>query len=178
MQVILQPMGVIGVITAWNFPAYNPARAWAAALAAGCTIVAKVSEYTPLSGMLLINALEASGIPKGVVNLVNGDAANTGKILLQDARVRKISFTGSTRVGKILISGAAETNTKLALELGGNAPVIIMPDVDIDHVAKTAVAAFYIFGIADVLLFKPQSNTQVGLGSNGEDLHLAFTANF
>ncbi|HNM30828.1 MAG TPA: NAD-dependent succinate-semialdehyde dehydrogenase [Chitinophagales bacterium] len=140
MQVILQPMGVIGVITAWNFPAYNPARAWAAALAAGCTIVAKVSEFTPLSGMLLINALEASGIPKGVVNLVNGDAANTGKILLQDARVRKISFTGSTRVGKILMSGAAETNTKLALELGGNAPVIIMPDVDIDHVAKTAVA--------------------------------------
>lgn len=140
MQVILQPMGVIGVITAWNFPAYNPARAWAAALAAGCTIVAKVSEYTPLTGMFLVQALIEAGVPAGVVNLVNGDAAAIGNTMLNDMRLKKISFTGSTRVGKILMNGAAATNTKLALELGGNAPVIIMPDVDIDHVAKTAVA--------------------------------------
>lgn len=140
MQVIYQPMGVIGVITAWNFPAYNPARAWAAALGAGCTVVAKVSEYTPLSGMLLIHALVQSGIPKGVINLVHGDAAKIGAALLQAPEVKKLSFTGSTRVGKILMQGAAETHTKLALELGGNAPVIILPDVDIEHVAKTAVS--------------------------------------
>lgn len=140
MQVIYQPMGVIGIITAWNFPAYNPARAWAAALAAGCTIVAKVSEYTPLTGMNLIAALVEAGIPAGVVNLVNGDAAKIGDALLISTAVKKISFTGSTRVGKILMNGASLTNKKLALELGGNAPVIIMDDVDIEHVAKTAVA--------------------------------------
>ena len=140
MQVIYRPMGVIGVITAWNFPAYNPARAWAAALAAGCTVVAKVSEFTPLSGMLLVHALVQSGIPKGVINLVHGKADAIGDALLQSPHVKKISFTGSTRVGKILMQGAALTQTKLALELGGNAPVIIMPDVDIELVAKSAVS--------------------------------------
>ncbi len=140
MQVIYQPMGVIGVITAWNFPAYNPVRAWAAALAAGCCIVAKVSEYTPLTGMNLIAALFEAGIPKGVVNLVNGDAAKIGDEMINNPAVKKISFTGSTRVGKILMDGASKTNTKLALELGGNAPVIIMDDVDIDTLAKTSVA--------------------------------------
>ncbi|MFN0274424.1 MAG: NAD-dependent succinate-semialdehyde dehydrogenase [Chitinophagales bacterium] len=139
MQVIYQPMGVIGVITAWNFPAYNPARAWAAALAAGCTVVAKVSEYTPLSGMNLIAALVEAGIPKGVVNLVNGEADKIGHEFLQNEKVKKISFTGSTRVGKVLMDGASKTNTKLSLELGGNAPVIIMPDIDIEHVSKLSV---------------------------------------
>jgi acyl-CoA reductase-like NAD-dependent aldehyde dehydrogenase len=143
MSVIYQPMGVIGVITAWNFPAYNPARAWSAALAAGCTIVAKVSEYTPLSGMNLVSALVEAGIPKGVVNLVNGDAASIGEAMLSHPKLKKISFTGSTRVGKILMDGASRTSTKLALELGGNAPVIIMDDVDVEQVAKTAVAAKY-----------------------------------
>jgi acyl-CoA reductase-like NAD-dependent aldehyde dehydrogenase len=140
MQVIYQPMGVIGVITAWNFPAYNPARAWAAALAAGCTVVAKVSEYTPLTGMNLVAALVEAGIPAGVINLVHGDAKKIGEEMLQNPLLKKISFTGSTRVGKILMDGASATNTKLALELGGNAPVIIMDDVDVAHVAKTAVA--------------------------------------
>lgn len=140
MQVIYQPMGVIGIITAWNFPAYNPARAWAAALAAGSTVVAKVSEFTPLTGMNLIDALVEAGIPKGVINLVHGDAGAIGKIMLEHTAVKKISFTGSTRVGKILMDGASKTNTKLALELGGNAPVIIMDDVDVEHVTKTAVA--------------------------------------
>jgi len=140
MQVIYQPMGVIGVITAWNFPAYNPARAWAAALAAGCCIVVKVSEYTPLTGMNLIAALVEAGIPAGVVNLINGDASKIGEALLNSPVVKKISFTGSTRVGKILMNGASNTNKKLALELGGNAPVIILDDVDIEHVAKTAVS--------------------------------------
>lgn len=141
IQVIYQPMGIIGVVTAWNFPAYNPARAWAAALAAGCTVVAKVSEYTPLTGMNLIAALKEAGIPSGVINLVNGDAAKIGAELLNDKRVIKISFTGSTRVGKILMDGASKTNKKLALELGGNAPVIIMDDADVEQVAKTSVSA-------------------------------------
>lgn len=140
MQVIYQPMGVIGVVTAWNFPAYNPARAWAAALAAGCTVVAKVSEYTPLTGMNLVAALVEAGIPVGVINLVNGDATKIGNELLNNVIVKKISFTGSARVGKILMDGASRTNKKLALELGGNAPVIIMHDVDVEQVAKTSVS--------------------------------------
>lgn len=140
MQVIYQPMGVIGIITAWNFPAYNPARACAAALAAGCTIVCKGSEYTPLTSMNLFSALKEAGIPDGVANLVNGDSAKIGDAMLNHTQLKKISFTGSTRVGKILMDGASRTNTKLALELGGNAPVIIMDDVDVERIAKTAVA--------------------------------------
>lgn len=139
MQVIYQPMGVIGIITAWNFPAYNPARAMAAALAAGNTVVLKASEYTPLTAMHLMSALSEAGIPAGVANVINGEADKIGKAFLINPKVKKISFTGSTRVGKILMYGASETNTKLALELGGNAPVIIMPDVDIEHVAKVSV---------------------------------------
>lgn len=139
MSVIYQPMGVIGIITAWNFPAYNPARACAAALAAGCTIVCKGSEYTPLTSMNMFSALKEAGIPDGVANLVNGESDKIGTAMLHHPKLRKISFTGSTRVGKILMDGASKTNTKLALELGGNAPVIIMDDVDIEQVAKTAV---------------------------------------
>ena len=136
-----QPVGVIGVITAWNFPAYNPARAWAAALAAGCTVVAKPSEFTPLAGLHLAKALEASGLPAGVLNVLTGDAALIGDAMLQHPQLKKISFTGSTRVGKILMDGASKTGTKLSLELGGNAPVIICDDVDVQAVAKAASLA-------------------------------------
>lgn len=141
MSVIYQPMGVIGVITAWNFPAYNPARAWAAALAAGCTVVAKPSEQTPLSALHMARALEASGLPKGVLNVLIGDAASIGNEMLNNPLLKKISFTGSTSVGKLLMDGASKTNTKLALELGGNAPVIIFDDVDVDAIAKMASVA-------------------------------------
>lgn len=134
-------MGVIGIITAWNFPAYNPARACAAALAAGCTIVCKGSEYTPLTSMNLFAAMQEAGLPPGVANLINGDAAGIGDAMLHHPAVKKISFTGSTRVGKILMDGASRTTTKLALELGGNAPVIIMDDVAVEEVARTAVSA-------------------------------------
>ena len=140
-SVIWQPMGVIGIITAWNFPAYNPARAWAAALAAGCTVVAKPSEFTPLSAYHLTDALIHAGLPVGVLNLLIADAASVGEVLLADERVKKISFTGSTRVGKILMDGASRTNTKLSLELGGNAPAIIFDDVDVDAIAKAASIA-------------------------------------
>ena len=141
ISVIWQPMGVIGVITAWNFPAYNPARAWAAALAAGCTVVAKPSEHTPLSAFHMVNALTASGLPAGVLNLVMGDAAAIGDAMLRHSQLKKISFTGSTRVGKILMDGASLTHTRLSLELGGNAPVLIFDDVEVEAMAKAAAAA-------------------------------------
>ncbi len=141
MLVLRQPIGVVGVITAWNFPAYNPARSWAAALAAGCTVVARASEYTPLTAMAMAGMLVDAGIPKGVLNLVNGDPAATGQAMLDHPECRKISFTGSTRVGRILMDGASRTFTRLSLELGGNAPVLILPDVDVEAVAKAAVSA-------------------------------------
>jgi succinate-semialdehyde dehydrogenase / glutarate-semialdehyde dehydrogenase len=140
---IYQPLGVVGVITAWNFPAYNVARAWSAALGAGCTVVGRPSEYTPRTAMLMALALQEAGAPPGVINVVNGDPDAMGQTMLNDPRVRKISFTGSTRVGKLLMDGASRTVTKLALEMGGNAPVIIMPDVDVAAVAKTAVGSKY-----------------------------------
>lgn len=141
MSVIHQPLGVVGAITAWNFPAYNPARCWAAALGAGCAVVAKASEYTPLTAMNLVQCLHEAGLPKGVMNLVNGQSDLIGKEMLDNPAVRKISFTGSTRVGKILMDGASKTNTLLALELGGNAPVLVFPDVDVKKVAEESVSA-------------------------------------
>ena len=127
----------------WNFPVYNIVRTWAAALAAGCTVVGRPSEYTPRSGMLLAQALHESGAPAGVINLINGDPASMGQAMLDDPRCRKISFTGSTRVGKLLMEGSAKTVTRLALELGGNAPLLIFPDVDVEAVARDAVAWKY-----------------------------------
>ena len=140
-QVIYQPVGVVGVITAWNFPAYNPARAVAAALAAGCTVILKASEFTPLSSFNLGKAIHEASIPNGVFNLLNGDAAKIGQAMLEATSLKKISFTGSTRVGKILMDGASKTSTKLSLELGGNAPVIIEKDSNVEEVAKMAVVA-------------------------------------
>lgn len=141
--VIRQPMGVVGVITAWNFPAYNPARAVAAALAAGCTVVARPSEFTPLTAMAMAAILVEAGVPAGAFNLVNGDAASMGQAMLDHPELRKISFTGSTRVGRILMDGASRTFTRLALELGGNAPVLIFPGVDVEAIARAAAAARY-----------------------------------
>ncbi len=141
MSVIWQPMGVIGVITAWNFPAYNPARAWAAALAAGSTVVAKPSENTPLAGMHMAKALSAAGLPPGVLNVLTGKASAIGEAMLNHPELKKISFTGSTAVGKLLMDGASRTNTKMALEMGGNAPVIIFEDADVDALAKVASTA-------------------------------------
>lgn len=141
MTVLRQPLGVVGVITAWNFPAYNPARAWAAALAAGCTVVARPSEFTPLTAMAMTEVLVEAGLPAGVLNLVNGDPEAMGQEMLDHPACRKISFTGSVRVGKILMDGASRTVTRLSLELGGNAPVIVLPDVDLEQVAAGAVTS-------------------------------------
>jgi len=143
LTVLKQPMGVAGVITAWNFPAYNPGRAWAAAMAAGCTVVGRASEYTPLSAMELASIVAEAGVPRGVLNLVNGEPDPMGQAMLDDPACRKISFTGSVRVGKLLMDGASRTVTRLGLELGGNAPVLIFPDVDLEEVAKGSVATKY-----------------------------------
>lgn len=139
--VIRQPIGAVGLITAWNFPAYNVARAAAAALAAGCTVVIRPSEYTPLSAMEMANILAEAGIDAGAVNLINGDPESMGQEMLRNPKCAKIHFTGSPRVGKLLMDGASKTVKRLSLELGGNAPVLIFPDVDLEQVAATAVAA-------------------------------------
>ncbi len=144
IDVTYRPLGVVGIITAWNFPVYNVNRAASSALAAGCTVVIRPSEYTPRSAMLYGAALQDAGVPPGVVNVINGDPEAMGLTMLEDRRLRKIQFTGSVRVGKLLMDGASQTVTKLSLELGGNAPVIVFPDVaDLEAVAASGVTAKY-----------------------------------
>lgn len=141
LVVVRQPLGVVGIITAWNFPIYNIARAGAAALAAGCTVVLRPSEYTPQTAMEMVNILVEAGIPDGVVNLVNGQSSSIGQRMLDHPQCRKIHFTGSPRVGRILMDGASKTVKRLSLELGGNAPVLVFADVDVEQVAASAVTA-------------------------------------
>lgn len=136
-----QPLGVVATITAWNFPAYLLARKWAGALAAGCAIVGRPSELTPMSAMALVNVMVEAGIPKGVVNLINGDPQIMGETILRDPRVRKLSFTGSQRVGQILMRGAADGIKKLGMELGGSAPVLVFADADMSWAAEQGVMA-------------------------------------
>ena len=141
LQVTRHAIGVVGIITAWNFPVYNVARAGAAALAAGCTVVFRPSELTPLTAMEMVSILLEAGMPAGVVNLVNGEPAGIAQEMLDNPHCAKIHFTGSQRVGRLLMDGASKTVTRLSLELGGNAPVLIFPDVDIAAVAAGAVTA-------------------------------------
>jgi len=136
IEVMHQPVGVVATITAWNFPIYNVVRSWAAALAAGCCVVGRPSELTPRPAMALAQALHESGAPAGVVNVVNGDPQPVAEVFLADPRVRQLAFTGSPRVGKQLLDGASRTLTRLTLELGGNAPVLVFPDVDVERVAS------------------------------------------
>ncbi|MCY4020713.1 MAG: NAD-dependent succinate-semialdehyde dehydrogenase [Chloroflexi bacterium] len=136
-----QPLGVVATITAWNFPAYLLARKWAGALAAGCTIVGRPSELTPMSAMALVNVMVEAGLPKGVVNLINGDPQLMGDAIMSDPRVRKVSFTGSQRVGQILMRQAAQGIKKLSMELGGSAPVLVFADCDLAWAAQQGVMA-------------------------------------
>ena len=142
-DVTYMPVGVVGIITAWNFPVYNPIRAAAAAMAAGNAVVLRPSEYTPRSAMLMAEILNDAGLPPGVFNVINGDPEPMGAAMLDDPRVRKMQFTGSTRVGKLLMDGASKTMTRLSLELGGNAPVLIFPDADIEAVAASGIVSKY-----------------------------------
>jgi succinate-semialdehyde dehydrogenase len=141
LTALKQPIGVVGIITAWNFPAYNIARAAAAALAAGCTIVVRPSEYTPLTAMEMFGILVESGVPAGVANLVVGEADPMGQEMLRHPACAKIHLTGSLAVGRRLMDGASQTMTRLSLELGGNAPVLVFPDADFEQVGTGAIAA-------------------------------------
>lgn len=138
-----QPVGVAAVITPWNFPAAMITRKVGPALAAGCTVVIKPAEQTPLTAIMLAELAEEAGIPAGVVNVVTGEASDIGKAWLDDKRVRKLTFTGSTPVGKLLMEGSAHTLKKVSLELGGQAPLIVMDDADIDQAVEGAVQSKY-----------------------------------
>jgi succinate-semialdehyde dehydrogenase/glutarate-semialdehyde dehydrogenase len=144
MMSIKQPVGVCAAITPWNFPIAMITRKVGPALAAGCTVVVKPSEETPLCALALARLAEIAGVPAGVLNVVTGtDAAAIGQVLCDDPRVRKLSFTGSTEVGKILYRQCAGTVKKLSLELGGNAPFIVFDDADLDAAVAGALASKY-----------------------------------
>jgi succinate-semialdehyde dehydrogenase/glutarate-semialdehyde dehydrogenase len=141
---IKQPIGVIAAIAPWNFPIAMITRKIAPALAAGCTAVVKPAEDTPLCALAVAKLALDAGIPAGVFNVVTTmDAPAVGKVLCEDSRVRKLSFTGSTSVGKALYRQCADTVKKLTLELGGNAPLLVFDDADIDQAVVGAMASKY-----------------------------------
>lgn len=144
IMVIKQPVGVVGIITPWNFPNAMIARKVAPALAAGCTVVIKPSELTPLSALAMAYLAEQAGIPAGVINIITStNAPIIGKELTSNKLVRKISFTGSTAVGKILIKECADHVKKVSMELGGNAPFIVFDDANIDEAVAGAMISKY-----------------------------------
>ena len=139
---IKQPIGVVAAITPWNFPNAMITRKAAPALAAGCSIIVKPAEATPLSALALAELAQRAGIPKGVFSVVVGiDSKEIGKELSDNPQVKKLSFTGSTKVGKILIKQCADTVKKVSMELGGNAPFIVFEDADIDQAVQGAIAS-------------------------------------
>ena len=137
--VIKHPVGVVGTITPWNFPAALPSRKIAPALAAGCTVVSRPADQTPLTLIMIFECLADAGVPAGVANLVMGSARPIADAFFAHSAVRKISFTGSTEVGKELIKRSADGVKRLSLELGGHAPLIVFPDADVAQVAQAAV---------------------------------------
>ena len=144
MFAVKEPVGVIAAISPWNFPAAMIARKIAPALAAGCTVVAKPAEDTPLTALALAKLAEEAGVPAGVLNLVTASRAHAAEVVdvwLADARVRKLTFTGSTPVGQHLARASANTLKKLSLELGGNAPFIVFDDADLDAAVDGLMAA-------------------------------------
>jgi len=138
-----EPIGVAAAITPWNFPSAMITRKCAPALAAGCTMVAKPASLTPYSALALAALGERAGLPKGVFNVVTGMSSEVGGELTSNPIVRKLSFTGSTEVGKLLMEQCAGTVKKMSLELGGNAPFIVFDDADIDAAVEGAMATKY-----------------------------------
>jgi succinate-semialdehyde dehydrogenase/glutarate-semialdehyde dehydrogenase len=138
---IRQPIGVVGCITPWNFPNAMITRKCAPALAAGCTMVIKPAPETPLSALALAELAKRAGVPDGVFNVVCGDAEKIGPVLTGSDEVRMIGFTGSTEIGKLLMRQAADGVKRVALELGGNAPFIVMDDADIEKAADGVIAS-------------------------------------
>lgn len=141
MIVRREALGVVGIVTPWNFPSAMVTRKAAAALAAGCTVVAHPSSETPLSALALAELGERAGIPKGVFNVIPGEAATIVGRMCADDRVRAISFTGSTEIGRLIAAKCAPTMKRLVMELGGHAPLIIFEDAEIEQAAKIAVDA-------------------------------------
>nr|WP_255775448.1 NAD-dependent succinate-semialdehyde dehydrogenase [Microbulbifer sediminum] len=141
LQTIRQPVGVVTCITPWNFPNAMITRKAAPALAAGCTVVIKPASETPLSALALCRLAEEAGLPAGTINMVVGsDAPAIGRVLTEDERVAKFTFTGSTAVGKILMAQCATGIKKMSMELGGNAPFIVFDDADLDTAVSACVA--------------------------------------
>lgn len=139
--VLKEPVGVCGIITPWNFPNAMITRKVAPALAAGCTVVIKPSEFTPYSALAIGWLAEKAGIPAGVINIVTGMPTAIGNEIMANETVRKISFTGSTRVGSLLMRGAADSVKRLSLELGGNAPFIVFDDADLELAVEGAIVS-------------------------------------
>ncbi len=138
-----EPVGIVGAFTAWNFPAALPARKIAPALAAGCPVVLRPSSQTPGVAMVLIDCMHGGGLPDGAINLVVGSTASTYAPIMADPRVRKVSLTGSTRVGQQMIRDAADTVKKVSMELGGNAPLIVYDDADLNMALDVSVPTKY-----------------------------------
>jgi succinate-semialdehyde dehydrogenase / glutarate-semialdehyde dehydrogenase len=141
--VLRQPVGVVAAITPWNFPAAMITRKAGPALAAGCTLVCKPATQTPYSALALAELASRAGIPKGVFNVITGSAAAIGGEMTSNPAVRKLTFTGSTEIGKKLMAQCAGTVKKISLELGGNAPFIVFDDADLDAAVQGAIASKY-----------------------------------
>lgn len=137
--VMKQPVGVCAAITPWNFPAAMITRKLGPGLAVGCTFVIKPASYTPLTALAIVDLADRAGIPKGVVNIVTGGARDIGGEICGNPAVRKVSFTGSTAIGKVLLKQCAETVKKVSMELGGHAPFIVFDDADIDRAVGAAI---------------------------------------
>lgn len=141
LQVRMQPIGVAAAITPWNFPIAMITRKAGAALAAGCPVIVKPAPETPLSALAVARLAEEAGVPRGVLQVVTGDPIELSAPLLRDPRIRALSFTGSTQVGRLLLEGAAATVKKVSLELGGHAPFLVFDDVCVEKAVKGAMAA-------------------------------------
>lgn len=166
LLVIRQPVGVVGAITPWNWPAAMVTRKVAPALAAGCTVVLKPASRTPLTAIALFRLLEKAGCPPGVVNLVTGDASSIAREFMENENVRKVTFTGSTEVGKLLMRQASRHLTKLSLELGGHAAFIVFEDADLDLAVRGAAAC------------KFRNNGQACIGANRFLVHVSLAETF